>query len=401
MLGESRAEVGRRLSEAARGPRPASRSTRPATRPRRRSTSPPPSVAAWWPRERRAAPPVAGHGRRRGRPRPRGRGVLRRHQAGPRRRPRPGRPGRSHRSRTSSTSAWWVDGVLHLDHGTARVAEVAQLVETGVGVVYADGEGVVRSIAEDGTPTLARHAWRRHPAGLPAPASAGWRGPSPAAATSCVYDVDRRSARRVASTRAVDTAAHRLGPRAPLLPPRRQRLGVRSSPTAGRLGPRRRSTTARGLRSASVLLDVSAGAELRRDGDTLSVVQPFFGVHPTRCPAPPASSRPTATSCSPHRRRRLAMYDARTRRPTATGHLVRRRLDARRRDLHRRGARRVGRRQPRRDAAGSTSARRPGSYINSFEPATGAVHPAPRPRRRAGAGRRRSPVWWAPPWSRA
>ena len=46
---------------------------------------------------------------------------------------------------------WWVDGMLHLDHGTLQVDDVAQLVETGVGVVYADSEGVVRSVSEDGT----------------------------------------------------------------------------------------------------------------------------------------------------------------------------------------------------------------------------------------------------------
>jgi hypothetical protein len=48
-------------------------------------------------------------------------------------------------------SAWWVEGTLHLDDGTVRVADVVQLVETGVGVAYADSEGVVRSIAEDGS----------------------------------------------------------------------------------------------------------------------------------------------------------------------------------------------------------------------------------------------------------
>ena len=34
---------------------------------------------------------------------------------------------------------WWLDGTLHLDHGTARVPEVTKLADGGFGVAYVDG----------------------------------------------------------------------------------------------------------------------------------------------------------------------------------------------------------------------------------------------------------------------
>ena len=45
---------------------------------------------------------------------------------------------------------WWLDGTLHLAHGTVEVTDVSQLVETSVGVVYADSSGALTSVTDDG-----------------------------------------------------------------------------------------------------------------------------------------------------------------------------------------------------------------------------------------------------------
>ncbi len=49
--------------------------------------------------------------------------------------------------------AWWADGVLHLEHGTARVPDVRQLVEAGRWVVYGTAAGAVVAVGGDGTST--------------------------------------------------------------------------------------------------------------------------------------------------------------------------------------------------------------------------------------------------------
>lgn len=45
---------------------------------------------------------------------------------------------------------WWLDGTLHLDHGTTEVPEVTQLADVGFGVAYVDGDGAVIWLTEDG-----------------------------------------------------------------------------------------------------------------------------------------------------------------------------------------------------------------------------------------------------------
>ncbi len=47
--------------------------------------------------------------------------------------------------------AWWLNGQLHLQHGTVRVPGVRHLVEAGDQVVYGDGDGLVVAVAEDGS----------------------------------------------------------------------------------------------------------------------------------------------------------------------------------------------------------------------------------------------------------
>ena len=77
--------------------------------------------------------------------------------------------------------AWWADGVLHLDHGTARVPDVRQLVEAGPRVVYGTAAGAVVAVSEDGSPHPTGHHGPGDAAGRRQPASAWSGGSSPVA----------------------------------------------------------------------------------------------------------------------------------------------------------------------------------------------------------------------------
>ncbi len=45
---------------------------------------------------------------------------------------------------------WWLDGTLHMAHGTVEVPDLDQLVQTSSGVVYTSSEGALTSVSDDG-----------------------------------------------------------------------------------------------------------------------------------------------------------------------------------------------------------------------------------------------------------
>ena len=169
--------------------------------------------------------------------------------------------------------SWWVGGTLHMAHGTVRVPDVAQLVDTGIGVAYANDEGVVTTVTEEGV---------RQRVGTLAPGTPLLAQPSlrliswlePEGGKVVVYDVTRgRETEDV--DRAVDARLigwdrerlylHQEGVDQTLaLGPGNTLVDSRVAPPEGGFG--------------SVLLDVASGAELRLDSGVLSVVQPFFNV---------------------------------------------------------------------------------------------------------------------------
>jgi hypothetical protein len=170
--------------------------------------------------------------------------------------------------------AWWLDGTLHLDHGTARVADISQLVETGVGVAYADSDGTITAVDEDGT---------RSPLGTLDPDTPMVAQPDvglvawlePDRGDLVIYDVitDRQVGRLDAT---VD---------ARLIGWDRERLYFHGDGNDWSVSVSRAGQAAAPVRvvppegsDASVLQDVSSGAELRSDDGSLSVVQPFFSV---------------------------------------------------------------------------------------------------------------------------
>jgi hypothetical protein len=168
---------------------------------------------------------------------------------------------------------WWYDGVLHLQHGTTRVPEVTQLVETGVGVVYADGDGVLTAVSEDGTRReLGRLASGTHLVSQPRNSWVAWTQPD--RGDIVVYDA--LSERELGTLDA--TADTRL------IGWDRERLFFHSqgndwAVTVGGAGVSSPGevTPPEGA-FGSALVDVSAGKQLRRDRNVLSVVQPFFSV---------------------------------------------------------------------------------------------------------------------------
>ena len=170
---------------------------------------------------------------------------------------------------------WWDDGVLHLHHGTTRIPELSQLVETGVGVVYADDDGALTAVAEDGT---RRELGTMDPdTTLVSQPRTGWVAWIPeGGADIVVHDVieDRRLGTLDAT---VDTR---------LIGWDRERLYFHSEgndwvvnvtgTTVGEPTEVEPPEDAFG----SVLVDVSAGAELRSDVGTLSIVHPYFNIAP-------------------------------------------------------------------------------------------------------------------------
>ena len=172
-------------------------------------------------------------------------------------------------------AAWWYDGVLHLHHGTARVPGVTQLVETGIGVVYADGDGLVTAVAEDGTQRrLGKMAADSALVGQPRFGWVAWTLPE--GGDIVVYDAigDRELGRLEASDDSY------------LIGWDRERLyfhSERSDWVANVSGPGltepQQVEPPEGFRG-STLLDVSSGSELRSENRALSVVHPYFSIHP-------------------------------------------------------------------------------------------------------------------------
>ena len=238
---------------------------------------------------------------------------------------------------------WWFDGVLHLAHGTVRVADVSQLVETGVGVVYADSDGRGHRGRRRRHAARARHDGPRDAAGGPDPVSAGSPGPSPRAGTSS-STTRSPTARSAASTRATDTR---------LIGWDRERLYYHSEGSdwavAVSVGCAHRPRPGRASRGR-VRLGAPrrlVGAELRDDGGLTVGVQPLFNI--VRGGARHRRPALARRQLRAHPRRRRRAGPVRRPRPatgTATGSTPG--VDPRRRRLHRRGPRRLGRRQPRR-----------------------------------------------------
>jgi DNA-directed RNA polymerase specialized sigma24 family protein len=170
---------------------------------------------------------------------------------------------------------WWHDGVLHLHHGTTRVPEVSQLVETSVGVVLADGEGDLTFVAEDGS---------RRELGKMAPDTAlvsqprtGWVAwTEPGDGDIVVYDAT--------SDRELGTLDTSVDTR--LIGWDRERLHFHSegndwAATVGATdvsSPHEVDPPQDAF--GSVLVDVASGSELRSRRGTLSVVHPFFSIAP-------------------------------------------------------------------------------------------------------------------------
>ena len=201
--------------------------------------------------------------------------------------------------------AWWYDGVLHLRHGTARVDEVTQLVETGIGVVYADGDGLVTAVDEDGTQReLGEMATDTNLVAQPRFGWVAWTLPD--GGDIVVYDAigDRELGRLDASgdTRLIGWDRERL-----------YFHGEDSDWVANVNGPGvsepRQVEPPEGY-LASVLLDVSSGAELRSNEDALSVVHPYFNIHP-EVPGTVGLLSPDGNFVLTRIADEVAMYDAR------------------------------------------------------------------------------------------
>ena len=168
---------------------------------------------------------------------------------------------------------WWLDGTLHLDHGTAQVPEVTRLADGGFGVAYADGDGSVIWVTEEGTRerfgTIDRDS-----ALLAAPQVGKLAWLEPDGGDLVVYsvvtkDVIARVPRR-ADTQLVGWDRDRLFFR---------QDGIDQQMSFLTLGDPQTSTVRppEGLPS-SHLVDVAAGVELRGQDGQLTTTLPFFSV---------------------------------------------------------------------------------------------------------------------------
>ena len=335
---------------------------------------------------------MAGDRRRRGRPGARRRGGVRRHQA------RPGAPrhparSRCRPSRTPSTSRGGSTARCTSTTAPSRSTTSPSSSRPASASSYADSEGVVRSISEDGTRMSLGTMNPDTP--MVSQPRAGWVAwTEPDGGGLVVYDVTtHREAGRVdggwtrgssAGTASACTSTARATTGASRSSPRPDD----ASPTCGRHPDG-------GF--GSMLQDVSAGAELRRGGGAAG-----------RSSSRSSARERGARHGGPALARRQLRADALRRRQAggvrrplgdARGQLVHGGRDPGRRRVHRRGTRRVGRRQPRRHAGACTSARSRRHNINSSPGRVRAVHPAVRPRRdadprrdpaRPGAHQRRS-----------
>jgi DNA-directed RNA polymerase specialized sigma24 family protein len=168
---------------------------------------------------------------------------------------------------------WWLDGDLHLDHGTVPVEDVSQLVATGVGVVYSDSDGKVTAISDDG---LQETLGTLDPATpMVSQPRFGWVAwTEPRGGDLVVYDVitDREVGRLDATT---DT--HVIGWDRERLYYHHEGNDWAVTVNVGALTDPVQIARPLGAFS-SVLLDVSSGA-LLRDNHGLDVVQPLFSLN--------------------------------------------------------------------------------------------------------------------------
>jgi hypothetical protein len=169
---------------------------------------------------------------------------------------------------------WWLDGTLHLAHGSVEVHDIAQLVETGNGVVFADSAGALTSISDDGIRLDLGNL--RAGSTLVSQPRAGWVAwILPDGGDTVVYDASRdREIGRVEAS--VD---------AKLIGFDRERLYYHSQgvdwvvTVNGDLTlsePDRLSVPEGAFGSA--LLDVSSGTQLRSARGVLDVIQPLYSV---------------------------------------------------------------------------------------------------------------------------
>jgi hypothetical protein len=167
---------------------------------------------------------------------------------------------------------WYLDGVLHLDHGTVRIDNVVQVVATGAGVVYADSEGVVTEVDDDGAQQRLGALDPATP--MVAQTRAGWVAwTEPAGGELVVYDAitDRPLGHLEAhdDTRVIGWDRERL-----YFHDRGNDWAVNVN--IGELtGPIQIARPLAGVGSS--LLDVSSGSKLR-DNRGLQVEQPLFSL---------------------------------------------------------------------------------------------------------------------------
>jgi hypothetical protein len=165
--------------------------------------------------------------------------------------------------------AWWLDGTLHLDHGTVRVSGVRHLVTAGDLVVYGDGRGRVVAVGEDGS----REDLGTMDVGTPLVSSpraglVAWLDPD--ADDLVVWSADTRG---VVGTVGGADETQLVGWDRERLYFRRQGQELSLTTIGGELseadGPPQTRLGAEGR-----LADVAAGAELRTANGTIFVVQP-------------------------------------------------------------------------------------------------------------------------------
>jgi hypothetical protein len=168
---------------------------------------------------------------------------------------------------------WWLAGTLHLDHGTAQVPDVTQLADAGFGVAYADGDGAVIWVTEDGT--RERFGTMDLDAALVAQASVGkvaWLEPE--GGDLVVWSVVTKDAvarvPRKADTQLIGWDRDRLYFRQDGQDLQMSFISVGVSTITPARPPE-------GLES-SRLVDVASGVELRDQDSDLSTTLPFFSV---------------------------------------------------------------------------------------------------------------------------
>jgi DNA-directed RNA polymerase specialized sigma24 family protein len=172
-------------------------------------------------------------------------------------------------------AVWWLDGTLHLAHGTARVPDVAQIADAGFGVAYADSDGDVVWLTDDGRRT--RIGSIDSASALVAQGSAGrvaWLEPGrgdlvvwSAVAQDVVLTRPRASDSELIGWDRDRLYFHQAG--------RDHAVGFInvSASSVTTVDPPDNLTSSR-------LVDVAAGAEMRTQDGVLSVTQPFFSVSP-------------------------------------------------------------------------------------------------------------------------